>query len=217
MAQRVSSKICGLTDFASVASAVAGGASFLGFVFYPPSPRYVTPNDAARLVAEVPDGVEAVGVLVDPDDDLCDAITDQVPLGLLQLHGGESPERVVALRARYGVPVIKAVQIAGGDDVAAARAYRDVADWLMFDAKPPAVAEEALPGGNGVAFAWELLRPVDWLGRWILSGGLDAENVAEATRISGARAVDVSSGVERSPGDKDPQRIKAFLDAVRRL
>lgn len=212
----VAVKICGLTSEAAVEAAVAGGAAYVGFVFYPPSPRAIGPARAAALGATVPPGVERVGMFVDADDNQIRAILDAVPLDLLQFHGRESPERVADARARFRRPVIKAVAIAGPEDALAARQYEDSADMLLFDAKPPRRAD-ALPGGNGLTFDWQLIAGGEWRRPWLLSGGLTAALLPEAVRISGARAVDVSSGVERRPGDKDPEKIREFLTAARRL
>ena len=213
----VAAKICGLNTPDSVNAAVEGGASWVGFVFYPPSPRALTPEQAAALAALVPQTVARVGLFVDMDDAGMDAIMDTVPLELLQLHGAETPERVAEIRARTGIPVMKAVRIAGADDVAEADRFAPVCDRILFDAKPPAEMTGALPGGNALAFDWRLIAGHGWTVPWMLSGGLDADNVAEAVRVSGAAAVDVSSGVEARPGVKDPAKIRAFLDAVRAL
>jgi phosphoribosylanthranilate isomerase len=206
----VAAKICGLSSDAAVAAAVAGGAAYLGFVFYPPSPRAVTPEQVARLCANVPDGIARVGLFVDADDDAIAAVLDFAPIDILQFHGKEAPERVVEAKARFGRKVMKAVAVAGTDDVSGARQYEEVADLLLFDAKPPRRAD-ALPGGNGLAFDWELIAGRAWRRPWMLSGGLTAELLPEAVRISGTAMVDVSSGVETRPGEKDPDKIRAFL------
>ena len=213
----VSAKICGLNDRAGLDAALEGGASGVGFVFYPPSPRSLAP-EAARPLAEAAAGrALRTGLLVDAPDALIEAILAAVPLDMLQLHGSEAPARVAAIRAQFGLPVMKAVPIAGPDDVARAETYVEVADRLLFDAKPPAAMTNALPGGNALSFDWELLAGRSWPVPWMLSGGLHPGNVAEAVRVSGARAVDVSSGVEIRPGLKDPARIAAFLAAVAAL
>jgi phosphoribosylanthranilate isomerase len=209
-------KICGLGSEEAVAAAVAGGAAHVGFVFYPPSPRAVSAAEAARLCAAVPAGIGRVGLFVDADDGAIAAVLDAVPLDLLQFHGTESPERVAAAKTRFGLPLIKAVSIAAPEDARAAARYEDVADVLLFDAKPPRRAD-ALPGGNGLSFDWRLIAGRAWRLPWMLSGGLNATLLPEAVRISGARAVDVSSGVERGPGDKDPDKIRAFLAVARAL
>ena len=212
----VAAKICGLNSEAAVAAAVEGGAAYLGFVFYPPSPRAVTPARAAELCAAVPSGVQRVGLFVDADDAAVAAVLEAAPIDILQFHGAESPERIAEVRLRFNRPVMKAVAVAAPEDVLAAGRYEDDADLLLFDAKPPRRAD-ALPGGNGLAFDWRLIAGRKWRRPWMLSGGLTAALLPEAVRISGASAVDVSSGVERRPGDKDPAKIRQFLAVVRRL
>jgi phosphoribosylanthranilate isomerase len=212
----VAAKICGLSTEAAVTAAVAGGAAYLGFNFYPPSPRAVTAERTARVCAGVPDGIARVGLFVDADNDTIAAVLAAAPINLLQFHGGESPERVAEAKTRFGRPVIKAVAIAGPEDVLAAARYEEVADLLLFDAKPPR-RSDALPGGNGLAFDWALIAGRSWRRPWMLSGGLTAEMLPEAVRISGAAAVDVSSGVESRPGVKDPKKIHDFLAVARTL
>lgn len=210
----VTAKICGINDPAAMKAAVEGGASHVGLVFYPPSPRSVTPAVAAELADVAGNRAVRAGLFVDPDDATIDAVLSQVPLDLIQLHGTETPERVAALRRRTGRPVMKAVRIGGAADIDGARAYLDAADWLMFDALPPKEMTDALPGGNAVAFDWGLLAGRGWPLPWMLAGGINAGNVAEAVRRSGARVVDTSSGVEDAPGCKNPDKIRAFLAAV---
>jgi phosphoribosylanthranilate isomerase len=195
-----------------VAAAVDAGAAYLGFVFFPKSPRHVTPAEAAALALPVPPGVAKVGLVVDADDGLLDAITAQVPLDMIQLHGSESPARVQAVRARFGLPVMKAVGIAGPGDLEDLAAQARVADQILVDAKVP--KDAALPGGNGLSFDWRLLAGRRWPVPWMLAGGLTAANVGEAAGLTGARQVDVSSGVESAPGVKDPALIRAFLAAA---
>jgi phosphoribosylanthranilate isomerase len=210
----VAAKICGLSTSEAVSAAVAGGAAYIGFVFYPPSPRAVTPDRAAGLCADVPAGIVRVGLFVDGDDAMIEAALARAPLDILQFHGKETPKRVAEAKLRFGRPVMKAVAIAGPQDVLAVARYEGVADLLLFDAKPPR-RPDALPGGNGLAFDWELIAGRSWGRPWLLSGGLTAELLPEAVRISGAAAVDVSSGVESRPGQKDPDKIRAFLSAAR--
>ena len=212
MDERVRVKICGLTRPADVAAAVAAGASYVGFVFFEKSPRHLSLAAARALALEVPPGVVKVALTVDADDAALDALLARVPIDMLQLHGRESPQRVAALRARHGLPVMKAVGVAAARDLAALDEYAEVADQLLVDAKPPPGAP--LPGGNGLAFDWRLLTGRRWTRPWMLAGGLTPENVAEAVRRTGARQVDVSSGVESAPGEKDPARIRAFIDAA---
>jgi phosphoribosylanthranilate isomerase len=209
-------KICGLNSETAVAAAAEGGAAYVGFVFYPPSPRAVSPARAAALGAAVPAGVRRVGLFVDADDDAIDAVLEVAALDILQFHGRESPARVSEARRRFGLPVMKAIAVAAAEDVAAAAAYEDTADLLLFDAKPPRRAG-ALPGGNGLAFDWRLIAGRRWRVPWLLSGGLTASLLPEAVRISGASAVDVSSGVERRPGNKDPDKIREFLRVAHAL
>ena len=213
----VRAKICGINSREALDAAVAGGASFVGFVFYPPSPRALTPAAAGELAAAVPRTVGKLGLFVDdPDERIADVLA-KAPLDMLQLHGQETPARVAAIRRHFGLPVMKAVKVAGADDLAAADGYVGVADWLLFDAKPPKEMTGALPGGNALAFDWQLLAGRAWPSPWMLSGGLTPENLGEAVRISGARVVDVSSGVEAAPGQKDPAKIAAFLAEAARL
>lgn len=212
----VAAKICGLSTSEAVAAAIDGGARYVGFVFYPPSPRAVTPGRAAELCVGVPAGVAGVGLFVDADDALIEAVLAEAPLDILQFHGKETPQRVAEARHRFGRPVIKAVAIAAPQDVLAADRYEDAADLLLFDAKPPQ-RSDALPGGNGLAFDWELIAGRSWRLPWLLSGGLTAELLPEAVRISGAVVVDVSSGVETRPGIKDPEKIRAFLAAAQAI
>ncbi len=208
-------KVCGLTDAAAVAAAAKGGARYLGFVFYPPSPRSLAPEQAALLAAAAPEGRLKVGVVVDPSDAELDQILDLVPLEALQLHGAETPARVAAIRAKTGRVVIKALKIAAREDLAPVGAYAEVADLLLFDAKPPPSAQR--PGGNGESFDWRLLEGLEVGRPWLLSGGLSLANLEAAVRLSGARAVDVSSALEDRPGHKDPARVRRFLEVAASL
>ena len=185
----IDTKICGLASETAVAAAVAGGAAYLGFNFYRPSPRSVSPERAAALCAAVPAGVRRVGLFVDAADEAIQAVLNAAPIDILQFHGQESPERVAEARHRFGLPVMKAIAVAGPEDVLAAYRYQDAADMLLFDAKPPCRAG-ALPGGNGLAFDWQLIAGRKWRRPWLLSGGLTAALLSEAVRISGAAAVD---------------------------
>lgn len=213
---KISTKICGVSDRAAIDASVAGGARYVGFVFFPRSPRHVTPVQAGELSALLPEGVVPVALAVDPDDDLIAEIDARAGVTMIQLHGSETPDRVAEIKLRTGKQVMKAIKVSEAADFDAAAAYHDVADMLLFDAKPPPEMANALPGGNAVSFDWTLLAGRDWPLPWMLSGGLDPENVAEAIRVSGASAVDVSSGVESAPGIKDTARIAAFLEAVNR-
>jgi len=205
-------KICGLSTSASVAAAVEAGARFIGFVFYPPSPRSVTATEAARLAVEVPPGIGKVGLFVDPTDAEIDAVTAVVPLDFLQIHKVDDRERLRAIRARAGLPLIVAQPVATQSDVEAGLALAGIADMLLFDARP--AQDATLPGGNGIAFDWRLLAnrriPVPWM----LAGGLNPDNVAQAIMLTGARMVDVSSGVESAPGVKDDDAMRGFVQAA---
>jgi phosphoribosylanthranilate isomerase len=209
-------KICGLSSEAAVEAAVAGGAAYVGFVFYPPSPRAVSASRASELSAVVPASVKKVALLVDADDAAIAAVLNATPIEILQFHGAETPERVLQVKRRFDRPVMKAISVASLDDVDAASRYESVADLLLFDAKPPRRAD-ALPGGNGLAFDWQLIAGRQWRLPWMLSGGLTAGLLPEAVQISGAKTVDVSSGVERAPGDKDTRKIREFLGVAATL
>lgn len=211
----VEAKICGLSTVAAVETAVRFGARFVGFVFFPPSPRNVAPEAARRLAESVPAPVNKVGLVVDADDRTLDPVVNVAGVDMLQLHGRESPERVAKVRERFGLPVMKAVAIGTADDLAAARDYEEVVDYLLFDARPPKDATR--PGGNALAFDWSLLAGEKWAVPWFLAGGLHAGNLAEAVKATGARLVDTSSGVEDAPGVKNLDKIEAFLKAARQL
>jgi phosphoribosylanthranilate isomerase len=209
-------KICGVTTPEAVEAAARFGAQMIGFVFYPKSPRALALPIAAQLAAQVPTGLRSVGLFVDPSDEELEAVTARVPLALVQLHGNESPARVAAVKARFALPVIKALAVSSAADVAAAEPYANVADYFLFDAKPPTNVS-ALPGGNGLAFDWRLLQGAKIARPWLLAGGLTPENVVEAAETSGAKMVDVSSGVESRPGVKDVNLIESFMRAARTI
>ena len=205
-------KICGLRSLQDLDAVAAAGAAYAGFVFFPKSPRHLTLPQARELALAAPPGLAKVALVVDADDATLDAITEAMPLDMLQLHGHESPDRVAEIRARYGLPVMKAVGVADEGDLAALFDYALVADQILLDAKPPKNA--ALPGGNGLSFDWRLVAQRRWLRPWMLAGGLTPANVAEAIRLTNARQVDVSSGVESAPGVKDAAKIAAFVAAA---
>lgn len=205
-------KICGLRSVADVAAVAAAGAAYAGFVFFAKSPRNLTPDAAKALAIAAPPGLAKVALTVDADDATLDRIVGTVPIDMLQLHGRESPARVAEVRARYGLPVMKAMGVAGEADLAGLMEMSLAADQILIDAKPPAGAE--LPGGNGLAFDWRLLVGRKWLKPWMLAGGLTPDNVAQAVRLTGARQVDVASGVESAPGVKDAGKIAAFVQAA---
>ena len=206
-------KICGLSRPDTLEVALDAGADFVGFVFFPPSPRNLAIEAARLLGAQVKGRAGKVALTVDANDDFVAAIVAALKPDLLQLHGKETPDRVVAVRTRFGLPVMKALPIASRADLAAIRSYSEVVDRLLFDARPPADATR--PGGLGSTFDWTLLKGIDARVPWMLSGGLDPGNVTEAIAVTGAPGVDVSSGVERAPGEKDPGRIRAFIRAAR--
>jgi phosphoribosylanthranilate isomerase len=205
-------KICGLRTESDVAAVAAAGAAYAGFVFFAKSPRNLSLAEARVLALAAPDGLCKVALVVDAEDAALDAIVEAVPLDMLQLHGHESPARVAAVKSRYGLPVMKAMGVANEGDLAGLMEMSLAADQLLIDAKPAPGAD--LPGGNGLAFDWRLLVGRKWLRPWMLAGGLTSQNVAEAIRLTGARQVDVSSGVESAPGVKDPARIAAFVEAA---
>ena len=213
MGPNIKVKICGLREARHVTAAAMAGAGYVGFVFFEKSPRNVSIAQARDLAVEVPIGVAKVALTVNADNAQLDAICDAVPLDMLQLHGAESVERVAEVRARYGLPVMKALGVADADDLAALDAYGHVADQLLIDAKPPKGA--ALPGGNGLAFDWRLIANRRWTSPWVLAGGLTPDNVAEALMLTGANQVDVSSGVEIAAGVKDDDLIASFVKAAR--
>lgn len=205
-------KFCGLRSMEDVDAAVAAGARYVGFVFFEKSPRNLLLEDARALALAVPPGVAKVALVVDADDATLDHITQSVPLDLLQLHGHETETRVQEIRARYGLPVMKALGVAEADDLLAVDRYSKVADQILVDAKPP--KGSVLPGGNGLAFDWKLIAGRRWAVPWMLAGGLTPDNVAEAVKMTGAVQVDVSSGVESAPGVKSSDLIAKFATAL---
>ena len=206
-------KICGLTEARDVAAAVDAGAAYVGFVFFGKSPRHLDIETMRALTRDVPPGVAKVALTVNAGDTALDALCAAVPLDMLQLHGAETPERVAEIRARHGLPVMKAIGIADAGDLAQIDRFADAADQLLIDAKPPPGATR--PGGNALAFDWRLIEGRDWPRPWLLAGGLTPGNVAEAIERTGARQIDVSSGVESAPGHKDPALVRAFIAAAR--
>jgi len=210
-------KICGLDRVEAVDAAVKSGAHYTGFVFYPPSPRHLTPERAASFSRRVPSSVMKVGLFVDPVDAEIEAVLQLNDLDMIQLHGSETPERVGDVKRRFGRAVMKAVKIADADDVASASAYYDIADRILFDALAPTSMANALPGGNALRFDWTLLDGLAVPLPWMLAGGLNADNLADAIRLTKAPAVDVSSGVEDLPGVKSLDKIRDFLEAAKNL
>jgi phosphoribosylanthranilate isomerase len=213
MTNPVSVKICGLATVDDVRACADAGANYMGLVFFEKSPRNITLPAARELALAAPLGLAKVALVVNPSDAELDAITGTVPLDMLQLHGRETPERVAEVKARYGLPVMKAVGIADGDDLPKLESYFGVADQILVDAKPPKGGE--LPGGNGLSFDWRLIAGRRWPCPWMLAGGLTPENVAEAVKMTGAKQVDVSSGVEDAPGQKNAKLIQKFVQSSR--
>lgn len=206
-------KICGLKSADAIERAVRRGASHLGFIFFEKSPRNIEPDIAGKLADAVRGSVKIVAVTVDADNDELDEIIHLLKPDMLQLHGHESPERVLNVKAVYGLPIIKAFSIRDADDLAKIDPYIGIADKFLFDAKPPAGSD--LPGGNGVSFDWTLLHSLDEGVDYMLSGGLNKDNIAHALAETGAKGIDASSGVESAPGVKDLAMIDAFFDAIR--
>lgn len=209
-------KVCGLSDPAHVRTAVEAGADYVGFVFYEPSPRNVSTLVAQGLATLARGRSKIVALIVDAEDALIDQINAEVKPDFFQAHGLETADRIAEIHARTGVPVIKAIKVSDAADIEAACAYADVAAMVLFDAKAPETLANALPGGNGISFDWDLLPRGGLRGGFMLSGGLAADNVAEAIAVTGAPAVDVSSGVETAPGVKDDAAIVKFIETVRR-
>ena len=212
MTRRTRTKICGLSTPETVLAAVEAHAAYVGFVFFEKSPRNVSVEQAAGLAASVAPGVAKVALTVDADDAFLTALTEAVALDMLQLHGRESVERVAEVQAKFGLPVMKAVGVAEAGDLEAVRRYAEVADQILIDAKPPTGSD--LPGGNGLAFDWRLMAGQRFACPWMLAGGLTPQNVAQAIELTGARQVDVSSGVESAPGVKDIAAMRAFIEAA---
>ncbi len=208
----VAVKICGLRDAGNIRAATDAGARYIGFNFFAKSPRSVTFDQAAALAIDVPMGVSKVGLVVDAENAFLDELTRLVPLDMIQLHGKESPERVAEVKARYGLPVMKVLGVAEPADVDALDDYFPVADQILVDAKAP--KGSSIPGGNGVTFDWNLIAGRRWPVPWMLAGGLNPGNVAEAIRLTGVQQVDVASGVEIGQGTKDPDLIEAFCSAA---
>ncbi|RUZ77302.1 phosphoribosylanthranilate isomerase [Mesorhizobium sp. M7A.F.Ca.US.006.01.1.1] len=206
-------KICGLKTDAAMAAALADGASHVGFIFFAKSPRYVEPAEAGRLRETARGKAMAVAVTVDASDAFLDEIVAKMQPDMLQLHGAETPDRVAEVKARYGLPVMKALPISEAADLERIKPFIGMADRFLFDAKPPKGSE--LPGGNGVTFDWHILAGLDGSVDYMLSGGLNAANIGDALRLADPPGIDISSGVESAPGVKDPALIEQFFRAVR--
>ncbi|MEK9684063.1 MAG: phosphoribosylanthranilate isomerase [Rhodospirillaceae bacterium] len=212
---RVKTKICGVKSPEALDAAIQGGVAAIGFVFFPPSPRSITTDTAEQLISRIPRGILRVALTVDMDDAELLALSDRLPLDLLQLHGNETPERVLEIKKLTGLPIMKAIKVAEPNDILEADLYSPVAERILFDAKPPKMMKGALPGGNALSFNWKWLAGKTLPYPWVLSGGLNSENIQRAIEISGASFIDVSSGVESTPGVKDPERIRYFLNIVK--
>ncbi len=210
----VAVKICGLGDEESLIAAVKGGARYVGFVFYPPSPRFVQGEWVSLLLSSLPEHVVSVGLFVDPSDDDIETILNVAPLKMIQLHGAEAPRRVHEIKQKTSLPLIKAVGLETPRDVERARVYEETADMLLLDAKPRA---GGLPGGNAESFDWSLIRNLSLKKPWMLAGGLSVDNIAAAVSMTRAKILDVSSGVEDNPGVKNTVKIKAFLEKAAQI
>lgn len=204
-------KICGLSEPETLTAAIESGADFVGLVFYEPSPRHVEIEVAAYLAKQIPETVEAVGLFVNPSDEYLTQVLNDVPLTMIQLHGSETPERVREVKEKFKLPVMKAIPIETADDLQSIKPYDGLADWLLFDARA-----EKLPGGNGIAFDWNILKGYQGNAPWMLAGGLTPDNVSEALNILSPDALDVSSGVESASGVKDVSKIHSFLKAAKK-
>ena len=212
MSNPVRVKICGVTSQQLMRDVGNAGAQYAGLVFFEKSPRNLSLDKARSIALEAPTGLAKVALVVNPSDRFLDSLTTTVPLDMIQLHGSETPQRVSEIKQKTGLPVMKAIGVAEQDDLKKLDVYATVADQLMVDAKP--AKDAILPGGNGYAFDWSLLQGRRWTGPWMLAGGLNPENVAQAIAITGAQQIDVSSGVEIRPGEKDKQKINAFVRAA---
>ena len=203
-------KICGIRDLETALAAADLGAAYIGFVSFEKSPRHLPISEAAQIASQLGPKICKTALVVDPSDDALDAYLNEVPIDMIQLHGHETPERIEAIKTRYGLPIMKAVGIADESDLAQLYDYIGVADQILIDAKPPKGAD--LPGGNGLRFDWRLLQNRRWSAPWMLAGGLTPENASEAMMLTGAQQLDVSSGVESAPGVKDIVKIRAFIE-----
>ena len=205
-------KICGLSDPQNLQTAIDAGTRFVGFVFYEPSPRNVSFDTAWNLARAVPTSLRSVGLFVDPDDELLERVLTRIQLDMVQLHGNETPGRVAEIKDKYKMEVMKAIRVREESDLEGIEGFEAAADWLLFDSKPE---KATLPGGTGHSFDWSLLEGRTFSKPWMLGGGLSPENVGDAIKQLSPNAVDVSSGVESAPGQKDPAKIKAFIEAVK--
>ena len=210
--KEISIKICGLTQEKDVLEASSLGIDFLGFVIVEESSRYVTINRLKKLLKEIPSTIRTVALLVNPENDIVEKIVNEVKIDFLQLHGEESPERVLEISKNCKIPIIKAIGIKRKDDIKKIRSYENIVDYVLLDAKPE--SQKSLPGGNGIAFDWKILKGFNVKKPWFLAGGLNSDNVSSAISITGANMVDVSSGVEVEPGIKSIEKISSFVRRV---
>ncbi|MBH69147.1 MAG: phosphoribosylanthranilate isomerase [Rhodospirillaceae bacterium] len=210
-------KICGLTEREAIAAAVRHGVSHLGFIFYPPSPRAITPETAAEITAGISEDVKIVAVLVDPSDENISRVITHLSPHILQLHGSETPERVVDIKNKFNTRIMKAIKVSNAEDIQFSKEYDKAVDLVLFDALPPSNNIDALPGGNGIPFNWTLLNSTIHATPWFLSGGINISNVKEAVRITGAKAIDISSGVEDKPGSKSVKKIVKLMEIMKGL
>lgn len=208
-------KICGIKDRSNLRAVLEGGAAFVGLNFFAKSPRVLTPEQAGDLVKFAGQNIKKVGLIVDADDNTIEEILQACPLNMLQMHGKEHPERVAQVRRRFALPVMKALPISIKEDLAAIPPYEQVADYLLFDAKP--LPQDDRPGGNARSFDWNILKGMECSLPWMLAGGLNIDNIEIAIRQSGTQIIDISSGVESSPGQKDPAKIQALLKKAESL
>lgn len=204
-------KICGISDPQNLQAAISAGTRYVGFVFYQASPRHISFDIAWNLARAVPTGVRSVGLFVNPTDEQLEHVLTGIQLDMVQLHGDESPGRIAEIKARYAMPVMKAIRVASATDLEGLDGFESAADWLLFDAKPEGAD---LPGGTGHSFDWSILEGRSFKKPWMLGGGLDSDNVGQALSILSPDAVDISSGVEKSRGIKDPDKITAFIKTV---
>jgi len=215
MSKSLNVKICGLNNKETIEVAVKAGASHLGFIFYPPSPRSLTPKEAGYITSTTPSHIKRVAVIVDARDDLINDIIQNLSPHILQLHGSETTSRIQEIKEKFKLPIMKAIKVANSDDIKSSEQYQDNSDFLLFDAKSPMTSKNALPGGNGISFDWALLKSVKIGKPWFLSGGIHIGNVQEAIKTTGNRSIDISSGVEDQPGVKSCEKIDMFMKSVR--
>ena len=217
MSNSLDVKICGLTDKVTVKAAVKAGASHLGFIFYPPSPRSLTPKEAGYITSKTPNHVKRVAVIVDAKDDLINDIIQNLSPHILQLHGSETILRIKEIKQKFKLPIMKAIKVANYNDVKSSQRYSDSSDFLLFDAKPPIISKDSLPGGNGISFDWGLLGSAKIKKPWFLSGGIHVGNVHQAIKITGSKSIDISSGVEDQPGVKNVEKIEGFMKSLKEV